>query len=262
MQHLFSLQGKTALITGGCRGIGRMMAEGLLTAGAKVFITGRDQSFTEQAAKDLSEQYQGECIALIADIGNKAGISQLVASLEEQSSQLDILINNAALYALAELENTDYDEFNQILQTNTSAAFELSRQLLPLLKAAAKPYEPARIINISSNVALMHCAWGSWAYATAKRALLHLTEMLASELTSQGINVNAIAPGMFDTRMIDDYRDENGEMDMSHTGIPIGRLGEAEDIQGMVIALCSRAGAFTSGAIIPVDGASVVRPMY
>lgn len=260
MQQLFSLAGKTALITGGCRGIGRMMAEGLLQSGATVYVTGRDQAFVEQAAKEMSEH--GPCFGIAAELSNREGIDALVQQLRSQTDELHILINNAALYGVSELESTDYDEFNAILHTNTTAAFELCRQLLPQLKASSEDLSPSRILNISSNVALMNCSWGSWAYATAKNALQHLTTMLASELTSQGVNVNAIAPGTFDTRMIDGWRDESGHFDMTNTGIPIGRLGVAEDIQGMVIALCSRAGAFTSGAIIPVDGASAIRPMY
>lgn len=260
MAELFSLEGKVALVTGGCRGIGRMMAEGLLRAGAKVWITGRDQAFVEVAAQEMSQH--GECYGLVAELSDKKGINALVTSITEQAPALNILINNAAVYAVAALEDTDYDSFNQLLQLNTTAAFELTRQLLPALKGASNEKDPARVINISSNIALTHCSWHSWGYATAKNALQHVTVMLASELTSQGVNVNAIAPGTFDTRMLDGWRDENGEFDISNAGIPIGRFGEAEDIQGIVTLLCARGGAFISGAVIPVDGASAVRPMF
>ncbi len=259
MQELFSLKGKAALVTGGCRGIGRMMAEGLLRAGATVWVTGRDDRFVTEAAAEMSEI--GPCHGLVAELSHKQGITDLSASITEQVPTLNILINNAAVYVVGSLEESDYDSFNQLLQLNTSAAFELTRQLLPALKKASKDKDPARVINISSNIALTHCAWHSWGYATAKNALQHLTVMLASELTSQGINVNAIAPGTFDTRMLDGWRDENGDFDISKVGIPMGRFGEAEDMQGVVTLLCARGGAFISGAVIPVDGASAVRPM-
>jgi len=260
MQELFSLEGKTALVTGGCRGIGRMMAEGLLRAGAKVWITGRDIGFVTQAAKEMSEL--GPCVGIDAELSNKEGISGLVAKILELAPVLNILVNNAAVYTVGSLEEADYDSFNQLLQLNTSAAFELTRRLLPSLKKASQEKDPARVINISSNIALTHCAWHSWGYATSKNALQHLTVMLASELTSQGVNVNAIAPGTFDTRMLDGWRDENGDFDISNAGIPMGRFGESEDIQGAVTLLCARGGAFISGAVIPVDGASAVRPMF
>lgn len=260
MDALFTLQGKKALITGGCRGIGRMMAEGLLQAGAEVWITGRDQSFVEDAAADMSQL--GPCHGIAAELGSAAGINALVNTISSATDNLHILVNNAAMYSLAPLEDTDYDSFNQLLQVNTSAAFELSRQLLPLLKHASTGKDPGRIIHIGSNIALTPCSWQSWGYATAKNALQHLTLMMASELTSQGVNVNAISPGTFDTRMIDGWRDEAGSFDAEAAGIPIKRLGEAEDIQGVITLLCSRAGAFISGAVIPVDGASAIRPMY
>lgn len=260
MQALFALEGKTALVTGGCRGIGRMMAEGLLRAGASVWITGRDGDFVAAAVEEMSEI--GSCVGVIAELSDKQGITDLAVEMAELAPVLNVLVNNAAVYAVSPLEETDYDSFNQLLQLNTSAAFELTRQLLPALKRASQPKDPARVINISSNIALTHCSWHSWGYATAKNALQHLTVMLASELTSQGINVNAIAPGTFDTRMLDGWRDENGNFDISNAGIPVGRFGEAEDMQGIVTLLCARGGAFISGAVIPVDGASAVRPMY
>ena len=260
MQTLFALEGKTALVTGGCRGIGRMMAEGLLRAGASVWITGRDGEFVATAVEEMSGI--GRCFGVVAELSDKQGITNLAAKITEQVPALNILVNNAAVYAVGSLEETDYDSFNQLLQLNTSAAFELTRQLLPVLKRASQDKDPARVINISSNIALTHCAWHSWGYATAKNALQHLTVMLASELTSQGINVNAIAPGTFDTRMLDGWRDDDGKFDISNAGIPMGRFGEAEDMQGIVTLLCARGGAFISGAVIPVDGASAVRPMY
>ncbi|OUS24186.1 hypothetical protein A9Q99_24915 [Gammaproteobacteria bacterium 45_16_T64] len=260
MQDLFSLAGKTALVTGGCRGIGRMMAEGLLGAGATVWVTGRDQEFVDAAVNEMSEL--GDCRGLVAELSNKQGITALVEAVVSEAPALNILVNNAAVYSVATFEESDYDTFNNLLQLNTTAAFELTRQLLPAFTRAAKPKDPARVINISSNIALTHCAWHSWGYATAKNALQHVTVMLASELTSQGINVNAIAPGTFDTRMLDGWRDENGEFDIASAGIPMGRFGEAEDVQGIITLLCARGGAFISGAVIPVDGASAVRPLF
>lgn len=259
MQELFDLSGKKALITGGCRGIGRMMAEGLLQAGAEVWITGRDAAFVEQAAQAMSAI--GPCHGIAATLDDKAGIDQLVKSLLSQAGTLHILINNAAIYEAGPLLETDYDRFNHILHVDTTAAFELSRQLIPVMQKNSRPQDPARIIHIGSNVALSHCSWHSWAYSTAKNALHHLTVMMASELASEGINVNAIAPGTFDTRMIDGWRDENGSFDAEAAGMPMKRLGQAEDIQGVIALLCGRGGAFIAGAIIPVEGASMIRPM-
>lgn len=260
MQDLFSLAGKTALVTGGCRGIGRMMSEGLLNAGATVWVTGRDQAFVDAAVSEMCTL--GDCKGIVAELSHQAGITQLVDTLVAETPTLNILVNNAAVYAVGSFEDSDYDTFNQLLQLNTTAAFELTRQLLPALTRATQPKDPARVINISSNIALTHCAWHSWGYATAKNALQHVTVMLASELTAKGVNVNAIAPGTFDTRMLDGWRDDNGEFDIANAGIPMGRFGEAADVQGIITLLCARGGAFISGAVIPVDGASAVRPMF
>lgn len=260
MQALFDVTGKKALITGGCRGIGRMMAEGLLKSGAEVWVTGRDEAFVKQAAKEMSTF--GSCHGITATLDDKAGIDKLVKALLEQAGTLHILINNAAVYEVSPLLETDYERFNHIIHVDTTAAFELSRQLIPVMQKNSQPEDPARIINIGSNVALSHCSWHSWAYATAKNALHHLTVMMASELTSDGVNVNAIAPGTFDTRMIDGWRAEDGSFDAESAGMPMKRLGQAEDIQGVITLLCGRGGAFIAGAIIPVEGASMIRPMY
>ena len=260
MQALFSTSGKKALITGGCRGIGRMMAEGLLKAGAEVWITGRDADFVQQAAKEMSQL--GPCHGIAASLDNKQGIDQLTATVLEQAGSLHILINNAAVYQAGPLLDADYHSFNHVLHVNLTAAFELSRQLIPVLQQSSQPLDPTRIINIGSNVAISHCSWHSWAYAAAKKALHHMTVMMASELSSEGININAIAPGTFDTRMIDGWRNEDGSFDAEAAGMPMKRLGQAEDIQGVIALLCGRGGAFISGAVIPVEGASMIRPMY
>ncbi|HEY9034239.1 MAG TPA: SDR family oxidoreductase [Pseudomonadales bacterium] len=259
MQNLFRLDGKKALITGGCRGIGRMMAEGLLQAGAEVWVTGRDAGFVHQAVADMCRL--GPCHGIVAELDNQAGIQALADTVLAAAPDLHILINNAAQYQVAPLLDTDYDSFNHMLQVNLTAAFELSRLLLPALQQTSQPLDPARIIHIGSNVALSHSAWHSWAYSSAKHALHHLAVMMASDLTSQGVNVNAIAPGTFDTRMIDGWRADDGSFDAEAAGMPMKRLGQADDIQGVITLLCSRAGAFIAGAVIPVEGASMLRPM-
>jgi NAD(P)-dependent dehydrogenase (short-subunit alcohol dehydrogenase family) len=261
IEHLFSLAGKTALITGGSSGIGFMMAKGLLAAGAKVYISSRKKEQCQQAVVELSES--GECTAIPADISTVDGRDHLISALQEQESALDILINNAGASWGASYESYPVSAFEKLLNLNVTSVFALTRDLTPMLAINAKPFEPSRVINLGSidglHIPSAHQT-GIFAYSASKAAVHQLTKHLAVELGPQQITVNAVAPGLFPTKMtkflLDNYQ-ENFEKNSL-----LGRLGQAEEMAGIAIYLCSRAGAYTNGAIIPVDGGTIVNQQH
>jgi len=261
IEQLFSLAGKTALITGGSSGIGYMMAQGLLTAGATVYITSRKTEQCQQAALELSES--GECIAIPADISTVEGRAHLISTLQEQESALDILINNAGASWGASYESYPLNAFDKLLNINVTSVFALTRDLTPMLAINAKPYEPSRVINLGSidglHITSAHHT-GTFAYAASKAAVHQLTKHLAVELGPQQITVNAVAPGLFPTKMtkhsLDNYQTEFEKNSL------LGRLGQPQEMAGIAIYLCSRAGAYTHGAIIPIDGGTIVNQQH
>lgn len=247
---LFSVAGKVALVTGGTSGIGAMIARGLARRGVKTYIASRDRERSEAAAAEMAEF--GTCIGLAADLGSAEGPAALAAQLAERETRLDILVNNAGAAAGGPIESASADEWDLVMDVNLRSAFFLTKEVLPLLKAAATPESPARIINLGSIGGLHVPNWEAHSYGASKAALHHLTRSLCKRLGRDGITVNAIAPGPFPSRLTDTGSDAVKKS--VQTYIPLGRPGEAEDVEGLVVFLASRAGAYVNGATIPLDG--------
>jgi len=261
LHGLFNLNDKVALVTGGSRGIGYMIAQGLLQAGAKVYITARTVDVCQQAADELS-QY-GPCEALPADINDVAARQEIAAHIASHDGRLDILVNNAGTAWGDSYENYSVEAFDKVLQLNVSTVFAMTRDFTPLLEAAGKKSDPASVINIGSmdglHIPQVH-GIGTYAYTASKAAVHHLTRHLAVELGPKHITINAIAPGFFRSKMTEKIFDNFG--DKLESNSLLGRVGEPEDIAGLAIYLSSRAGAYVHGAVIPVDGGTVINHQH
>lgn len=255
LDRLFSVAGKTAVVTGGAKGVGAMISRTLVEAGADVLIVGRDEQAGAQFAADLPGP--GTARFLGHDLGSAAGVEAAAADIAGRVSALHVLVNNAGLFSAGAIEAASADQWDRELGLNLRAPFFLAQALLPQLKAAASPGDPARIISIGSIGALWgRSSNGAYAYGASKAAIHQLTRMMASDLTAQGITVNAIAPGFFPSDMTAGFfAAVPGLKDQVVAGIPAGRLGSAEDIGGAVLFLASRAGAYVSGTVLPVEGA-------
>ncbi|HXC58346.1 MAG TPA: SDR family oxidoreductase [Steroidobacteraceae bacterium] len=253
MDQLFDIQGKVALVTGGTSGIGQMIARGLVRRGVKTYITGRDRERTREVAVQLAKD--GQCIGLAADLTEAAAPQALAAEFARHEQHLHLLVNNAGANYTGTLENVTPADWDQVLNVNLRAAFFLVQQLLTPLRAATQPGDPARIINIGSIGGLHIPNWDAFPYGASKAALHHITRALCKRLGKDQIAVNAIAPGPFPTRMNDV---ESVAMRKSiETYIPLNRPGTSDDIEGLVVFLASRAGAYVNGTTIPLDGGYV-----
>ena len=257
VSSLFSLSGKVALVTGGSRGIGRMMAEGLVQAGAAVYVSSRKKDACDRTAADLSTL--GPCHAVPADVATEDGRAALVRTIEAREPRLHILVNNAGAAWGAPYAEYPAAAFDKVLGLNVAAPFLLTRDLTPLLEGGAAPGDPARVINVGSMDGLhvqQRVGTGTFAYSASKAAVHHLTRTLAVELGPRNITVNAVAPGFFESRMTADVLQRHGADIVA--ACPLGRIGRPEEMAGIAIYLASRAGAYTNGAVIPVDGGSLL----
>ncbi|WP_052669885.1 SDR family NAD(P)-dependent oxidoreductase [Nitriliruptor alkaliphilus] len=250
MTSLFSLEGKVALVTGGSRGIGEMIAHGLVAAGATVYVASRKLEVCEAVASDL-RAVGGEAVALEADLSTPAGCEALAAAVAAREDVLHVLVNNAGATWGAPIEEYPVDGFDKVMDLNVRGVFLLTRALLPQLEAAGTPDDPARVVNIGSVDGIAVPAFDSFAYSASKAAVHHLTRHLAKSLAARHITVNAIAPGLYPSKMTAYLLDHADEL---AAAIPRGRLGQAEDLAGTTVYLASRAGAYTTGAVLPVDG--------
>jgi NAD(P)-dependent dehydrogenase (short-subunit alcohol dehydrogenase family) len=250
MRDLFSVAGKVALVTGGSRGIGQMIAHGLVANGARTYVTSRKAEACAKTAAELSRE--GECIALPADLAQREERARLVEELARRERGLHILVNNAGANWGAPLAEFPESGWDKVMDLNLKAVFFLTRDLLPLLTKAGSAVDPARVVNIGSIDGLHVPALETYSYSAAKAALHHLTRVLARKLAPEHVNVNAIAPGPFESQMMKATLDRFGEM-IRKTN-PRGRIGEPEDMAGATLFLCSRASAYVTGAVIPVDG--------
>jgi len=250
MQDLFSIAGKTALVTGGSRGIGRMIARGFVEAGAKVYISSRKADVCDRAAAELAQA--GTCVSLPADLSTEAGAHALADAVATREQALDILVNNAGANWGAPLAEYPDAAWDKVLALNVKSVFHLSRLLLPLLERAARPGDPARIINVGSIDGLHVPVLETYAYSASKAAVHHMTRVLARRLAPHGVTVNAVAPGPFESKMMAETLQRF--RDAIVASCPLGRIGEPEDMAGVAIYLASRAGAYLTGAVIPVDG--------
>ncbi|NEW93354.1 SDR family oxidoreductase [Rhodopseudomonas sp. BR0M22] len=251
-KDLFSLQGRVALVTGGSRGIGKMIAAGFLAYGAsRVYITARKAAACQAAADELTEMYPGECVALPIDISTMAGIEMLAAEIKRRESSLDILVNNAGAAWAADFDEFPESGWDKVMTLNVKAPFFLTKALAPQLRAAASAEQPGKVINIASIDGIFVNPLETYPYAASKAGLIHLTRRMAVRLIKDRIVVTAIAPGPFASDMNKAARDES---DAVAKRVPAGRIGTDEDMAGTAVFLASRAGDYVVGSTVTVDG--------
>ena len=260
MKNLFSIEGKVALVTGGSRGIGEMIAAGFLANGAKVYISSRKAEVCDASAQRLQDEYGGTCISVPADLSNLDGITALSNAISQQDS-LDILVNNAGASWGEPIDEYSEKGWDKVMDTNVKGVFFLTQKLLPLLRKSGTAEDPSRVINIGSIDGIKTGLFDAFSYGPSKAALHHLTRVLAASLVRENIIVNAIAPGPFPTWMLSTGVGGGGDIDIDWSEVgnsnPRGRVGTPEDIAGLAIFLSSRAGAYTVGQTITCDGGVV-----
>ena len=260
--NLFSVKGKTVVITGGSRGIGEMLAAGYLANGAKVIISSRKEKACEETVERLKGQYGGEIYAIPSDVGQMVGIQHLADEIAKREDKVDVLINNAGVAWGATLEEFPESGWDKVMDVNVKGIFFLFQKLIPLLRKSASAEDPARVINIASIDGMHTSPFSGYAYGTSKAAVIHLTRFMAAQHVGEHILVNGIAPGPFPTWMLSTGvgfggKTEGVDWDSVAERNPSGRVGTPQDIAGLAMSLSSRAGAYISGHTIPCDGGIV-----
>ncbi|KAI8331044.1 hypothetical protein BC941DRAFT_463334 [Chlamydoabsidia padenii] len=255
IDNLFSVRNKVCLITGGGRGIGLMLAKGFVSAGAKVYISSRSAQVCEKVAQELTKMGPGQCFAISADLQKVEDIQQLVSKLGQRETHLDVLICNSGANWAAPIDEYPDSGFQKVVNLNLTRTFTLIQKCLPLLRVNATTESPSRIINIASISGLTPPKLEMYAYSSSKAGLIHLSKHLAARLGPENILVNSIAPGSFPSKMMAETLKKDGEHILKR--IPMGRFGVDEDLAGTCIYLASRAGAYTTGAVITVDGGTL-----
>ncbi|MEQ1930165.1 MAG: SDR family oxidoreductase [Parvularculaceae bacterium] len=249
MKSLFSLKGRTALITGGSRGIGKMIAEGFLDYGATVYITSRKAADCNETAEKLSKH--GTCVSIPQDVSTVAGCKELTEKYLGHEKALDILVNNAGAAWGADFDEFPESGWDKTMNLNVKSLFFLTQSLHGALKKAASADKPAKVINIASIDGIRINPWETYAYQASKAAVIHLTRKLASRLIQDNICVSGIAPGAFASEMNKSARDHGDDVAKM---VPAKRIGRAEDMAGAAIFLASKAGDYVVGDTIAVDG--------
>ena len=249
-ENLFSLEGRTALVTGGSRGIGKMIAAGFIAQGAKVYISSRKAEQCDAAAEELS-QGNGRCISLPMDLSTVDGCKALTEEIEAREDHLDILVNNAGAAWGADFEEFPEHGWDKVMNLNLKSPFFLTQALHGMLKAAASDRQPAKVINICSIDGIRLNPLETYSYHASKSGLIFLTRRIAARLVQDRIVVSGIAPGPFPSEMNRTARDEADEVARK---TPLGRVGTDEDMAGAAIYLASRAGDYVVGDTIAVDG--------
>ena len=254
MENLFNLKGKIALVTGGSRGIGAMIAEGFVRNGVKTYISSRKSDPCDKKAKELSKY--GECISIPADLTDMNEMDKLVNKIKDKETKLNILVNNAGAAWGASFDDFPEIGWDKVMDTNVKSVFFLTQKLVDILETSASTSDPSRIINIGSIDGLGIPRAETYSYPASKAAVHQLTKVLANRLANRNINVNAIAPGPFESNMMAHTLEEHGEQIKS--SVPRGRIGVPEDMAGASIFLSSKASSYITGSIIPVDGGSLI----
>lgn len=254
MNKLFDIAGKVALVTGGSRGIGEMIAEGFVKNGAKTFITSRKADQCDETAKRLSKF--GECISIPADLTDSNDIKKVKSKVESETNTLNILVNNAGAVWAADFDNFPENGWDKVMDTNVKAMFFLTQQFIKLLEKNGTNEDPSRIINIGSIDGLGIPRAETYSYPASKAAVHHLTKVMANRLAERNINVNAIAPGPFESQMMKSTLKSFSEEIIN--SVPRKRIGKPEDMAGASIFLSSKASAYITGIVMPVDGGSLI----
>ncbi|MGB0504719.1 MAG: SDR family oxidoreductase [Pikeienuella sp.] len=253
--ELFNLAGKTALVTGGATGIGRMAATGLAGAGARVLIASRKLEICESTAAEINGLgLSGQVEAFQGDVSSEEGVIALAAEINERTDALHVLMNNAGVTWGAPYPEFPHKAWEKVMSVNVAGLFSLTQQLTPLLASSASLDDPARVVNVGSVMGTSPIGVGAYSYSASKGAVHHLTKILATELASSRITVNAIAPGPFQSGMTAFATADADNRDRIGDKTPLGRIGRPDDIAGLMVFLSSRAGAYITGAVIPVDG--------
>ena len=250
INDLFSVAGKVAIVTGGSRGIGRMIAEGFVENGVRTYITARKADACAETAAELSKK--GECIALPADLSTKEGREAFVAEITAREAKIDILVNNAGAAWGASFEEYPDEGYDKVMDINLKAIFTLTRDLMHLLKQGASQQNPSRVINIGSIDGLRVSTMDNFAYGASKAAVHFLTKNLALRLGPKGVTVNAIAPGAFQSNMMNATLEKF--QDKIESENPLGRIGSPEDMAGLALYLASNASKYMTGQVIALDG--------
>lgn len=255
MNNLFSVSGKVAIVTGGSRGIGKMITQGLVEHNTKTYITARNQTELDETAKELNALTGKQlCIPIMADLSTLEGITAFTETIKQHEPKIDILINNAGAAWGAEFKDFPEAGWDKVMDLNAKAPFFITQQLLELLSNSASQSDPARVINIASINALNNPRMNNYSYSASKAAVVQLTRHLAADLVKKHINVNAIAPGFFLSKMTK-FSIENKDTDtFANEMVPKGRLGNGDDICGAVIYLSSKASAWITGNTLVLDG--------
>lgn len=255
LETLFSLKGKTALVTGGSSGIGVMIATALVQAGAHVMLVSRKGARCEAVAEQLNALgSEGSAEGFSGDVSSEESILALALAVKSRTGKLDILFNNAGTSWGAPLESFPHAQWERVMAVNVASLFTLTRELLPLLDAAASAGDPARVVNIGSVMGTVPVAEGAYAYTASKAAVHHLTKTLAAEFATRRITVNAFAPGPFPSKMTAFATGSEEGAAKVGSNVPLGRIGNAADIAAATLYLCGQGGAYVSGAILPLDG--------
>ena len=256
MKDIFSIKGKVALVTAGSRGIGSMIAAGFLSSGAKVYISSRKADACDETAKKLSEEYGGECISIPADVSNVEGIEALADAIKAKEDKLDILINNAGVAWGEPIDTYPEMGWDKVMDTNVKSIFFLTQKFVKLLEKSGTNSDPSRVINVGSIDGIGIPRAETYSYPASKAAVHQLTRVLANRLAERNININAIAPGPFQSQMMNETL-KKYEKEIINS-VPRKRIGVPEDMAGAAIFLSSKASAYITGIVLPVDGGSLI----